>query len=65
MYYATISVDSTNCTVCGGSTAEIGCTSTTVGWVGNHPKIGGHVPPNAHQWSTNTRDYTNTNFVPI
>ena len=23
-------------------------------WGGNHPKIGRHVPPNAHQWSTNT-----------
>ena len=34
-------------------------------WGGNHPKIGRHVPPNAHQWSTNTRKYTNTNFVPI
>ena len=52
MNFAIISIDSTNCTVCGGSTAEIGCTSTTVGWY--HPKIGRHVPPNAHQWSTNT-----------
>ena len=27
-------------------------------WGGNHPKIGRHVPPNAHQWSTNTETQT-------